>query len=189
MQRHDGVFQAILKRLPPVVSLDRPPAFLVAIAAMRRWMILGENTPPFRPRKNCDGFTLIEILVVLVILGLMTGLVLNRGTPVRTSLQMRAAMTQVAQYLRTTRARAIAANLPITVAFDPTGHFYGVEGGDRRALPVPLKFSFFPQAPILQSATIQSATIQNEPVARDSRFGITLTPDGGSSGGQILFDQ
>ena len=128
--------------------------------------------------KRRDGFTLIEILVVLVIFGLMTGLVISRGAPVRTPLQMRAAMTQVTHYLRVTRTRSMAANLPLTVLFDPPGHSYGVEGGDRLALPVTLGFAFIPQA----------VFSQNEQGTR-GRFGIAFTPDGGSSGGRIMFEE
>ncbi len=128
--------------------------------------------------KRREGFTLIEILVVLVIFGLMTGLVISRGAPVRTPLLMRAAMTQVTHYLRVTRTRAMAANLPLTVLFDPLGHSYGVEGGDRLALPVTLGFAFIPQAMLSQNAR-----------ETRGRFGIVFTPDGGSSGGRIMFEE
>jgi general secretion pathway protein H len=61
------------------------------------------------------GFTLLEMIVVLVILGLMAGLVLARGPIHSTRLDTQSTARDLAGTLRLARARAIAANRSVTV--------------------------------------------------------------------------
>src|SRR5208282_6754454 len=68
--------------------------------------VVSRRTPGARSRP--DGFTLIELAVVLAIMGLMLALVLAHGPMRSPTLQTRAAAAQVAQGLRSARARAIA---------------------------------------------------------------------------------
>ena len=56
------------------------------------------------------GFTLLEVIIVIVIIGLALGLVLTRGPMRSRTLEMQAAVNQVVQGLRTARSRAIAGN-------------------------------------------------------------------------------
>jgi general secretion pathway protein H len=106
------------------------------------------------------GFTLIEVLVVLVIVGLTVGLVLGRGPLRSVRLETRAEANSIAGALRAARSRAIAGDQAITVAIDPARHLLRVGAA----------------APRLLAGGIALAA----PLA-----GITFAPDGSSSGGHI----
>lgn len=113
------------------------------------------------------GFTLIEMLVVLVILGAMLGIVLSRG-PVRSArLELDGAARDVATALRAARAQAIARDQTVTVAIDPVRHTLQV--GDARARTLPADY------PIAVRA------VHGDKPAG----GIAFLPDGSSSGGRV----
>jgi general secretion pathway protein H len=74
------------------------------------------------------GFTLIETLVVLVILGLAMSIVagfVSRGHP---GLDLATGTDEVASGLRLARARAIARQAPVLFAAGPGGHGYVLDG-------------------------------------------------------------
>ena len=82
------------------------------------------NLLPLEERANSatsqDGFTLLEMIVVIVILGLVAGLVLTRGPMRSTGLSARAAATMLAGSLRAARSEAIATDRPVTVLINAT---------------------------------------------------------------------
>ncbi len=80
------------------------------------------------------GFTLIEMIVVLVVLSLAAGLVLARGPMRSASLDLRAAARTMAADMRTTRAQAIAGDRALLFTLDPVHGDYGVKGGVRHGL-------------------------------------------------------
>ena len=116
-----------------------------------------------------SGFSLIEVVVVLAILGLVGGLVLTRGSQRSAALEMRAASGAVTQAMRSARTRAIATNRPVVVVFDTGAATLQVAGGPVRALP-----------PGVQIAVTSTADL----VGRQ-RSGIEFLPDGSSSGGRV----
>ncbi|HEY4174844.1 MAG TPA: GspH/FimT family pseudopilin, partial [Rhodopila sp.] len=65
-----------------------------------------------------SGFTLIEMVVVLVVLGLALGLVIARGPMHSATLDARTAARQLAQALRLARSRAIMSDRPVLVRVD-----------------------------------------------------------------------
>jgi general secretion pathway protein H len=79
------------------------------------------------------GFTLIEILVVLVILGLTVALVAARGPARNAGLEARAAASEVVQTLRIGRSRAIAEDRPVVVMLDLSSHRLALDGALRAA--------------------------------------------------------
>lgn len=125
--------------------------------------------PAARPE---GGFTLIEIMVVLVILGLVAGLVLGRGPQRSATLEMRAATGAVAQAMRVARTRAIASNRRVVVALDPGAATLQVGASAPRRLP-----------PGIAIAVVDLAVVG---VGRaDAQPGIAFLPDGSSTGGRV----
>ena len=108
------------------------------------------------PGKNA-GFTLIEMLVVLVILGLVAGLIVGRGRAPSQRLEVDSVARQVAGALRTARSYAIARGRPIVVTIG--AHGYQVEG----EVPHPLAMNM---------------TLAGPPA-------VVFEPDGSSSGGRV----
>jgi general secretion pathway protein H len=77
-------------------------------------------SPLLRGRKQA-GFTLIEILVVIAILGFIVALVVEHGPSRSVTADITAATERVMGGLRAARARAIAANRQVTVQVDAAG--------------------------------------------------------------------
>jgi general secretion pathway protein H len=105
------------------------------------------------------GFTLIEILVVLVILGLALSVVAGFAPIGRSALDLAAASDTLTGTLRLARVQAITRQQPVLFALVAGGRGYAVDG-TVRALP-------------------------NAVNASMDRAAIRFTPDGSSSGGTI----
>ena len=113
-------------------------------------------------------FRSIEILVVLAVLGLATGLVLARGPARSAGLDARAAAVEVADMLRQARAQAIAGNRVVRVIVDSSGRRVAAADGTMRGV------------------SLSAGTVVNLAGAtRDDLAAITFAPDGSSTGGQI----
>jgi prepilin-type N-terminal cleavage/methylation domain-containing protein len=69
-------------------------------------------------RRGTAGFTLIEMIVVLVVLGLALGLVMTRGPVHSRRLELDATARQVAGALRLARSRAIAEERGVAVVLE-----------------------------------------------------------------------
>ena len=117
------------------------------------------------------GFTLIELAVVLVIMGLMLGLVLQHGPMRSPVLQARAAAAQVVQGLQSARARAIALNRPVTFSLDPADHSFRIDDAAPRMLPAALQLAVL--------------SVAGKASRQRNTGDISFAPDGSSSGGRI----
>jgi general secretion pathway protein H len=106
---------------------------------------------------RASGFTLIEMIVVLVILGLMAGLVLARGPLHSQRLDIDAAARGLAGTLRLARGQAIAQHHPVVVAV--AANAYRLDRTPLHAVPTD--------------------------VALSGDAAIRFAPDGSSSGGHI----
>lgn len=113
------------------------------------------------PNKNRRGFTLIETLVVLVILGLALSIVAGFIPKGHGTLDLATNADGLANTLRLARSRAIARQQPIVFAAVPGGHGYVLDGVAR---PLP-------------STLILSMV--GTPAIR-------FAPDGSSSGGTVV---
>jgi general secretion pathway protein H len=92
-------------------------------------------TLPPGDRRAERGFTLIEMIVVLVILGLVAGLVLVRGPQRSGTVDLRQASSLVAGALRVARSQAIASNRSVPVRFDPAAATLRMGSEAARRLP------------------------------------------------------
>lgn len=115
------------------------------------------------------GFTLIEMIVVLVILGLALGLVVARGPMRSERLDIDAAAREMVGALRLARGQAIARNAPVAVLVDPVAHAYRVGDGAVRRFPTGLAVSAWSPGP---AAGTQAGAV-------------VFAGDGSSSGGRI----
>jgi general secretion pathway protein H len=120
------------------------------------------------------GFTLIEMIVVLVVLGLVIGLVLGRGPMHSPALDARVAAREVAQVLRLARSRAIALDRPIAVSLDIAARAVRIEGSPYQALP---------RAVGVAATSLTGAAIAGRVVA------VLFSPDGSSSGARIVLGE
>ena len=116
-----------------------------------------------------SGFTLIEILVVLIVLALASGIVLLRGPARPRGVDLHATALGIADTLRLARAQAIAHNQPAQVLIDAETRRLQTAAGAIRPLPQDIALGF---------NTLAGPT--NAP-----RLVIRFAPDGSSSGGAI----
>jgi len=116
------------------------------------------------------GFTLLEILIVLVILALFAGLAGSRilGTAGRSSLGT--ATTEVASLLRRARSEAIVRNTPVEVQIDVDAASFRIVGDRSYKAPDRLKVTLF------AAATDRTTSNVGE---------IRFFPDGSSTGGEV----
>jgi|SRR5215472_5750687 len=117
------------------------------------------------------GFTLLELIVVLAILGLLAAFIAMRGPPISHALALRSVASEIVAGLRATRQYAITANRPAEYTVDlahRTAH-----GADGPTVQLPLGTDVI----ILTAA----GEVRGAEVA-DIRF----EPNGSSTGGRIV---
>ena len=111
-------------------------------------------------RRHTGGFTLIEMLVVLAVLGMVLAVTLLHGRSRNPALEASSAAGIVAAVLRAARAQAIAEDRPVRVSVDPAQHSLRVNGRPPRTL--------------------------RPEIAAVPPTGIAFAPDGSASGGAVL---
>lgn len=89
---------------------------------------------PSRNTRPDGGFTLIEMIVVLVVLALVGSIVLARGPMHSATLDLRATARAMASDMRRIRAGAIATDRDVVFTVDPVQRDYGVRKGSRHGL-------------------------------------------------------
>ena len=121
------------------------------------------------PRKG--GFTLLELMVVLLLLGLLYGLAMPMLGAGSTGLDIKAASRQLAAGLRKTRGIAVTQRREAVLTLDVEGRTFSLTGDPKiYALPKRLELALF--------------TAQSE-LVREKTGGIRFFPDGTSTGGRI----
>jgi general secretion pathway protein H len=119
---------------------------------------------------NAAGFTLVEMLVVIAIVGLMTTLILSHGWQAGPAVHARAAAQDIANALREARSEAIARNRSVFFTLDIASHAYQWGSNPPQGLPNDLQLALL--------------TSQDQ-IATDTAGRIHFDPDGGSSGGRV----
>ena len=117
-----------------------------------------------------QGFTLLEMLVVLVILALLAGTGVVMLRPPSDALQLQAATRKLCASLRLARARAIAGNADSVATIDVATKTYRIDALVPAALP--------PRTLV----TVTFAASERRP-ANDGTF--RFFPSGGATGGDI----
>jgi len=122
------------------------------------------------PRSAARGFTLLELLVVLVIAAAGYALVVRFASGGVSGAQLRSAARTVAAGLREARGAAIARQESTALVLDMEGRSMEVGGGRPRGLPRRLDMKLY--------------TAQSE-IVDDRRGAIRFYPDGSSTGGRV----
>ncbi len=125
-----------------------------------------------RPGARAAGFTLIELIVVLAVMGFALALIVGYKPPWSRGLGLDGAAADLAGGLRLARSEAIVGNRPVTLGLDLAGRRYRVGDRPPRRLPADLAIELLTIAGERRSAT-----------TGDIRF----NPDGSSTGGRITF--
>ena len=104
---------------------------------------LGRLTP-FRSKIGSGGFSLIEMLVVISILGIAAAAAIPNMIAWRSGLQFRAAVNELRNDLESAKTRAVKENARVTVVFDPAAGQYRMNYQDPDANTILLKSQTLP---------------------------------------------
>jgi general secretion pathway protein H len=121
---------------------------------------------------DAAGFTLIELMIVIAVIGLALALVSTRSTPVGPATHARAAAQAISGALRAARGEAISTNQGVAFTLDVTNRSYRWGRGGPEGLPADIGLSLL---------TSQDQTGRGVGQIR-------FYPDGSSSGGRVTID-
>ena len=124
-------------------------------------------------RNNAAGFTLIEMIVVLVVLALVGSIVLARGPMHSPTLDLRAGARSIASDMRLARSAAIAGDRDVVFTIDATDRTYGPKPGRRRGIPASIQ-PVLPANPVVFHPDGSASGGHLEFTEQDSRIGIAI---------------
>ena len=124
------------------------------------------NMKPYRSR----GFTLVEVMIVMVIIALIMGLVATSMSRSVSSAEARAASRNLVASLRYTRARAILDKQEQVFQVNTENRTYKAPGREQVQLP--------------EGVDVTITTARSE-LTSEAVAGIRFFPDGGSTGGHV----
>ncbi len=122
------------------------------------------------------GYTLVELLVVLTILGLVTAIAMPMFASVLPGAELKSAARNLGADMRFARSRAIAGNREVALSVNLETRRYSISGEAReRSLPDELTIDVL---------TARSE-LEGENALRPRRASIRFFPDGSSTGGRV----
>lgn len=124
-------------------------------------------------KMRANGFTLVELMVVIIIVGLALALVGTSISRSVSSAEMRTAARKLAASLRYTRTHAILAKSEQVFLLDTENRSYQAPERDPVELP--------------EGMNVQMTTARSE-LTSENVGGIRFYPDGGSTGGHVLLE-
>src|SRR5262245_10336179 len=127
-----------------------------------------------RSRAGESGFTLMEVIIVLTIIGLATALIVANGTQVSPAVHARAAAQAISGALRSARSEAVMSNRSVAFTLDLANRTYQWGKAPGQTLPSDLRLALL---------TSQDLLAPTGSVGR-----IRFDPDGGSSGGRVTIE-
>ena len=83
----------------------------------------------FKNRSNLAGFSMIELIIVIVLIGIFTAMAMTRTDTGLTTIREQIAIDQITNDIDLARSMAFARNEPITIMFDKNQESYGVYNG------------------------------------------------------------
>lgn len=125
-------------------------------------------------KKQNSGFTLIEILIVLVLAVLIMGVVVPRFSSGTAAIQFRSATKEIASGLRYIRMQAVTKNQETEFIFNLDENYYQLSDREKK-YPIPDDIT----------VTIYSAANQDR---QNQQGDIRFFPDGSSTGGRITLE-
>jgi general secretion pathway protein H len=155
-------------------------AFLLLHFVAVRWgfaeAAMTTNTSPTqrlatRSTKSSRGFTMIELVAVILVIGLVAALAPPMFSSGVTAAEHRAATRQVAQVLRYARTEAVAKRMDVGVEFDLEARTYQLPGARKK--------SNIPDGVELLLTTTVAETKD------EKHASVRFYPDGGSTGGRV----
>ncbi|GER06633.1 general secretion pathway protein GspH [Iodidimonas muriae] len=129
---------------------------------------------PYPVQRRPNGFTMIELLVVMAVMGLVIAVATPRFHHALPGLEFRHAVHNLAAAMRQTRAAAIASGATQVLVLDLDDSLYQFPNGDPQALPQGLRFENL---------------VDVTDIDRDERqVRYVFYPDGTSPGGRVLIE-
>ena len=127
-----------------------------------------------RRRQWASGFTLIELMVVLVIAGMLAAVAVPSLLPAINTMRMRAATNDIASALRYVRGQALARGREAVFTLNVEGHHYRVSGRQKvYYLPAAVKLGLF---------------TADQELSGEGEGSIRFYPDGSATGGRVFLE-